>query len=214
MLKKKSWSSDIQSHIEQQKSLYIFITVLFMVGVAFGAIIVNTLDPTQKEGLLKYLGHFFQGINSDFIADPLVAFQHSIGDHLKTIGLLWILGISVIGIPILLLFVFLKGLMIGFTVGFLVSELSWKGLWFAFVAVVPQNLLVIPVLIIVVVSGIQFSTTLVRNRLLNHRGVIYPQFVTFSILVSCMAVILLMASLFEAYISPELMKHAIPTIKL
>ncbi|MGI6474374.1 MAG: stage II sporulation protein M [Thermoactinomyces vulgaris] len=135
----------LRSHFQSQKSLYIFVTTLFMMGVIFGAVLVNSLDPSQKEGLLHYLGYFFQGLKDETIAEPEVAFQHSLGDHLKTIGLMWILGLSVIGIPVLLVLLFLKGLVIGFTVGFLFSKLSWQGLWFAFVSIVPQNLLIIPV---------------------------------------------------------------------
>lgn len=214
MKKRNRWGQSLQSHIQRQKSLYMFVTVLFMMGVIFGAIIVNTLDPAQKEGLLTYLGHFFRGLDQHTIAEPEVAFQHALGDHLKTIGLMWILGLSVIGIPLLLVFIFLKGLVIGFTVGFLVNQLGLEGLWFAFVSVVPQNLLIIPALIIVTVAGIHFSTSLVKNRLIHYRGTIYPQFVSFSILVTCMAAVMLTSAVFEAYLSPLMMKEVIPMDQL
>jgi stage II sporulation protein M len=212
-MRKNQWSQTIHHHVQDQKSLYIFVTVLFMTGVVFGAAIVNALEPAQKEGLLGYLNYFFQGLQQNTIADPGIAFQHSLGDHLKTIGLMWILGLSVIGIPLLLILIFLKGLVIGFTVGFLVNQLSWKGLWFAFMAVVPQNLLVIPAMLIVTVAGIRFSVQLVKNRLISHRGSIYPQFVAYSILVTIMAVMMFLSSTFEAYVSPTLMKKAVPTVE-
>lgn len=197
-------------HFQSQKSIYIFVTTLFLMGVIFGAVLVNSLDPSQKEGLLHYLGYFFQGLKEENIAEPKVAFQHSFGDHLKTIGLMWILGLSVIGMPVLLILLFLKGLVIGFTVGFLFSKLSWQGLWFAFVSIVPQNLLIIPAMIILTAAGIRFSITLIKNRLIHHRGVIYPHFVSFSLLVTCMAVVMLFSSAFEAYVSPVMMKEVVP----
>lgn len=212
-LKRKSpLRYSIHHHLQNQKSLYLFVTVLFMMGVVFGSIIVNTLDPAQKEGLLHYLGHFFDGLKQDSIAESKVVFQHALGDQLKTIGIMWILGLSVIGIPILIIFIFLKGMVIGFTVGFLVNQLSWQGLWFAFVSVVPQNLLVIPAFIIVAVSGIHFSIALVKNRLIHHRGTIYPQFVSFSIVVTAMAIVMLIAAFVESYLSPIIMKEAVPMI--
>ncbi|MGA8941791.1 MAG: stage II sporulation protein M [Thermoactinomyces sp.] len=212
-MKKKpgTFGHSFQAYMENQGSLVIFVTVLFMTGVIFGAVLVNSLDSSQKEGLLHYLGFFFQGLSEDAIADSKVAFQHSLGDHLKTIGLMWILGLSVVGIPVLLVLLFLKGLVIGFTVGFLVHQLSWQGLWFAFVSVVPQNLLIIPAMIIITMSGIRFSILLLKNRLIHHRGAIYPHFVSFSLLVTGMAIIMLFSSIFEAYVSPVLMKEAIPT---
>jgi stage II sporulation protein M len=182
-------------------------------GVVFGAIIVNTLSDSQKQDLLHYMGYFFQGLNQNNIAEPRIAFQHAMGDHLKTLGLMWILGLSIVGLPLILILVFLKGLGIGFTVGFLVNQLSWKGLWFAMVAVLPHNLLVVPVMIFVAVSGLQFSLLLVKNRLIQRRGTIYPQFLSYSVSVTAMAVVLVIASFFEAYVSPWLMRSAVPPME-
>lgn len=208
------WSRTIQTHVRNMKSWYIFVTVLFLMGMIFGALIVNTLDLKQQEGLVHYLSYFFRGLEQDSITEPAVAFQHSFGDHLKTLGIMWLLGLSVIGIPILLLFVFYKGLVIGFTVGFLVHQLSLKGLWFASLSIVPQNLVIVPAILIIAVSGIHFSVTLVQNRLLHHRGTIYPEFVSFSILATCMMVVFLGASVWEAYLTPELMKGNIPSFTI
>jgi stage II sporulation protein M len=212
MKRRNHWTQTLAGHVENLKSLYIFVTVLFMMGVIFGGIMVRFLDISQTEGLLSYLGHFFQGLAHDEIADTAITFQHALGGQLKTLGIMWILGISVIGIPLLCVYIFIKGLLIGFTVGFLVNQLSWGGLWFAFVAVVPHNLLAVPALIIVAVSGIYFSLYLVQNRLIKHRGTIYPQFVSYCLLVTCMAVVLLIAAGIEAYLSPLLMKGAIPDV--
>ncbi|PTM58593.1 stage II sporulation protein M [Desmospora activa] len=205
-------SQVLQSHVQNQMSLYLFVVVLFMMGVIFGAVIVNTLSPVQKENLLTYLGHFFRGMAQDSIAEPRVAFQHTLGDHLKTVGLMWILGVSVIGMPLIYVLIFIKGLVIGFTVGFLVNQLSWQGLWFAFLAVVPHNLLVVPALMIVAVGGTAFSMLLARNRLILRRGTIYPQFLSYSIMVTAMVGVLVLASFFEAYVSPVLMRWVIPTV--
>jgi stage II sporulation protein M len=212
--KRKKLGDTLRLHVKNQMSLYLFITVLFMMGVVFGAVVVNTLSPVQKEGLLEYLGYFFRGLDQNTIAEPEIAFQHSMGDHLKNLGLMWMLGLSIIGIPLILILIFLKGLVIGFTVGFLVSQLSWRGLWFAFLSVVPQNLLVVPAMIIMAVSGIHFSLLLVRNRLISRRGTIYPEFLAYSGLVMAMAVVLVFASLFEAYLSPVLMRMAVPPVGL
>lgn len=209
-MKKKGIRQTLQFHVQSQMSLYLFVGVLFMMGVIFGAVIVNTLSPVQKENLLGYLGYFFQGMDQDAIADPKIAFQHSLGGHFKNLGLMWILGISVIGMPFIFVLIFLKGLVIGFTVGFLVSQLSWDGLWFSFLAVVPHNLLIVPAWMVVAVSGIAFSLLLAKNRLIQRRGRIYPHFLSYSTLATLMACVLVVASFFEAYVSPVLMRMAVP----
>src|SRR5690606_39488271 len=166
--KRKHLGDTLRLHVKNQMSLYLFITVLFMMGVVFGAVVVNTLSPAQKEGLLEYLGYFFHGLEQNTIAEPKIAFQHSMGDHLKTLGLMWIPGLSIIGIPLMLLLIFFKGLVIGFTVGFLVSQLSWRGMWFAFLSVVHQYLMGLHAMLIIVASVIHLYLPLVRMPLITR----------------------------------------------
>ena len=90
--------------------------------------------------------------------------------HLKWIGLIWILGLSVIGLPGILILDFLKGVLIGFTVGYLVGQYSWKGLLFALVSIAPQNLFIIPVLMMCGVAAITFSLYIIRDRFIMNRG--------------------------------------------
>lgn len=206
MNRNESFVQKFIQHLSEQKTLYLFVGVLYLVGVVFGAIIVNTMDIKQKSELIQYLHYFFRGLAQDDIADPGIAFQHSIGDYFKMLALMWILGLSVIGIPVMLIYLFFKGLVTGFTVGFLINQLSWKGLWFAAAAVLPINLVVVPVLFILSVAGMQFSITLVKNRFIHSRGPIYPQFVNYSLLASVLSMCLLLVAVMEAYISPLMMK--------
>lgn len=46
-------------HLEENKTLYAFVGVLFLMGVIFGAIIVNSLSLNQKQDLYTYLSRFF-----------------------------------------------------------------------------------------------------------------------------------------------------------
>ncbi|MCU5676626.1 stage II sporulation protein M, partial [Bacillus cereus] len=47
------------SHIQENSSLYIFNAVLLLMGVIFGAILVNSLQINQKQDLSFYLQRFF-----------------------------------------------------------------------------------------------------------------------------------------------------------
>lgn len=203
---KRRWNETIQHHMEDHLSLYVFTTVLFIMGVVFGSLIVGALTVEQREDLLGYLQHFFNGLEQGSLAEPNAALKHTVAQHLKNVALMWILGLSIVGAPLVLVLIFLKGLVIGFTVGFFVHEMSWNGLGFAFMSVFPQNLLIVPAMIIVSVASIGFSLLLIRNRFIQRRGTIYPQFMSYSFLVFVMACVLILASCFEAYISPRFMK--------
>lgn len=208
-MKQGRFGQTIQSHLRENLSLYLFIIVLFTMGVSFGAVIVNSLSLSQKQELTGYLGQFFQQVNGGMEMNPQSAFQHALGDHLKYIGFMWILGLSIIGLPVILVMIFLKGLVIGFTVGFLVNQWSWNGLFLAGLSVLPQNLIVIPAVIIVGTAGISFSLRLIRSRFLRRGEPIYHYFLRYSLLIVFMGLLLGVASLFEAFVSPQLMKQIV-----
>ena len=54
-MKKKKYQDIVINHFREHSSIYLFVVVLFLMGVIFGAIVVNSLSLTQKEDLFYYL---------------------------------------------------------------------------------------------------------------------------------------------------------------
>lgn len=203
----------LQQKIKENSSLYLFTIVLFMMGVGFGAVVVNSIGLTQKQDLFMYMNQFFQEVKTNNIAEPMLAFQNSLGNYFKYIGFLWILGLSIIGIPVILIMVFLKGVMVGFTVGFLVDQMHWQGFSFALVSVLPQNLIVVPVIIIIATSALSFSMRMIQNRLKKQSGVpVYYHLISYSVLILIMLGATVVAAGIEAFISPNLMRQIIASL--
>ena len=46
---RKTWQDRVMSHIQENSSLYIFNAVLLLMGVIFGAILVNSLQLNQNK---------------------------------------------------------------------------------------------------------------------------------------------------------------------
>ena len=129
--------------------------------------------------------------------------QDSITGNLKTIGLLWLLGPIVIGLPLVLVVIFTKGFSVGFTVGFLVNELGIKGILFSIATVLPPALFIIPALVVMAAASISFSMAVIRKRLLRHNIKMYPKrLVSYSFLALLTAAIGIFASLVEIYVCP------------
>lgn len=204
----------LQQKFKEKSSLYLFTIVLFMMGVGFGAVVVNSLGLTQKQELFMYINQFFQEVKGNNIAEPALAFQNSLGNYLKYIGFMWILGLSIIGIPVILIMVFLKGVMVGFTIGFLVDQMQWKGFSFALVSVMPQNLIVVPAMIIIATTALSFSLNMIQNRFKKHQvGVsVYSHLLSYSFLILVMLGAMVIAAGIEAYVSPNLMKQVIASL--
>lgn len=206
---RKRMGQTILSSMKENQSLYVFTIVLFAMGVIFGAVIVNSLALAQKQDLFGFLQYFFKNMDQNGIPDPSQHFQQAMGYYLKTVGIMWIFGLSIIGVPMILLLLFLKGIVVGFTVGFLVNEFQWQGVTFSLAGVLPQNMLIVPAYIIIGVAGISFSLRLIKTRLLTNRGEIWPHFISYSLLIVAMVAVLAIAALFESYISPAVMQYVI-----
>ncbi len=186
---------------------YFFIILIFIIGVVVGALAVKTLPDEQKSQLIGYLHIFFTGLTQDggintTSENMITSVMFTNG---KSILLMWILGFTIVGIPFVLLILFIRGFIIGFTVGFLVNEYVMRGLLFAFASVLPHNFFAIPAILVMGVSATRFSLMLVRRKTYSNINLWYEA-AGYSIISVAMLVVVLFASLLEVYISPVFMK--------
>lgn len=201
----------LRQNIRDHLPLYVFVSVLFLMGIVFGALLVNALSLEQKQDVTRYLGGFFHKIDQGLAADSGYSFKTAFLGHMRWIVLIGVLGLSVVGLPLIMVLDFLKGVLIGFTVGYLVAQLSWKGLLFALVSVAPQNLIMIPSVIIASVTGIAFSLFLVKNRILHRSAAsVKQQLSAYALTVLTLLLCVFAVSLFEVFISPQLMAWVTP----
>src|SRR5690606_17440934 len=213
MRKQQPYKTIVTNHFREHSSIYLFISVLFLMVVIFGAIVVNSLNPIQKEDLFFYLSRFFGEVSEGTYANSTDMFKQSFLHNLKYVGLMWILGISIIGLPIILILLFLKGVVVGFTVGFLVNQMDWSGFLLSFVAVLPQNLLIIPTFIIVGTIAVSFSLKMIRQQFMKRMNEPILQLLTrYSLLMVVVSFVILTASAVEAFASPVLMKGIIEVV--
>src|SRR5699024_5900145 len=104
----------IVQHIKHNVTLYTFSLILFLTGIIFGALTVNNMSFIQKQDLFFYLEQFFEQLhNETFIARKDILVQ-SVFYHAKYLALFFILGLTIIGLPLIWLLLFIKGLVIGF----------------------------------------------------------------------------------------------------
>lgn len=205
--------SSIMSHFRENSSIYLFTTVLFLIGVIFGAIIVNSLSFSQKEDLYYYLSRFFGQVSNGEFANSSLMFKQSFLHYAKHIGLMWILGLSIIGLPIILILLFLKGIVVGFTVGFLVNQMGWYGFLLSFVSVLPQNLILVPGFILIGAAAISFSLKMIRHQFVKKiNEPIFPYFIRYTFVMAGIFLLIGVATTFEAYVSPSLMKSVVDVI--
>ena len=99
----------VTRYLRDHSSLFVFTAVLFVIGVIFGAIVVSALAETQTQSLNDALQGFFKALNMQQTGtSPSEITWHTVAGFLKTTGLLWILGLSIIGLPVIVIVIFVK----------------------------------------------------------------------------------------------------------
>ncbi|SJZ61977.1 stage II sporulation protein M [Selenihalanaerobacter shriftii] len=197
-------SSSLQ-FVKRNLSILLFLIIIFISGITFGSIAVKMLSYSEKSELVNYLSSFFQTFKGELVLQKRMLAQHAILYNLKMIVLVWTLGLSIIGMPLIPIIVFLRGFVLGFAIGFLVDELAFKGLIFALASILPHNLLVIPALILSSVAGIAFSFNLLKSRFLKFPINFAQYFFGYSTLMLLLAIILACAGIIETFLTPVLM---------
>jgi len=206
----KTINEFFKEHFMKNIVLYIIIILSFTVGVSTGALTVNALDSVQNEELITYLNDFFHIAHTHDI-NNLQIFKLSVANNMKQVILLWIFGITVVGIPFILILIGIKGFVTGFTVGFLIKSFNTNGLFFSIVSILPQSLIIVPCFIILGVISINFSLSTLKNNKKNkfRREDMKSRFIAYSSAVLMILIVLTLGSFIEAYITPVFIKSVI-----
>ncbi|WP_053219327.1 stage II sporulation protein M [Virgibacillus senegalensis] len=203
----------IANHMRDHAVVYFFMLVLFLIGIIFGAVIVNSMNFAQKQDLFFYLERFFGQMTEGTIADSQEILKSSIFYHLKYLLLLFILGLSIIGLPVIWVMLFVKGLVVGFSVGFFVNQMGLKGLLFAAASIAPQNLLIIPAYLIAGSLAMIFSLALLR-KLFSRRSQqpILQPLAKYSVSFVTLLIFVAAASIVESFVTKPAMQQVIEWI--
>lgn len=133
--------------------------LVFTVGVIFGSLGVVFLDGAQ----IKEISYFVDKILNETSAINSNNFLPIINSNLKLIGALWILGLTIIGIPLVGAVVFTRGFALGFTSAFIMKIKGLQGILTVFFALFPPNIFAIPLLLFAATNSIIFSLCLIKR---------------------------------------------------
>ncbi|MCL6450996.1 MAG: stage II sporulation protein M [Acetobacteraceae bacterium] len=206
------WLERFFSHLERTLALYFFCFLLLVLGVVFGALAVRALGDDQRAALLGQVQLAAQALvpgGPELSAGAVL--RRSLGLNLGTVGLLWLLGATVVGLPAVLLVLFGRGFILGFTAGFLSYELGLRGVLVCLATLFPPSLFAVPALLSLGVQSLSFTLRLVRRR---HRSAepLSRALGAYTLATLALGSLLTAASLFEAYLSPVFLRLLAPLL--
>lgn len=196
----------LSRNIRENIGVYFTVTLFFAIGIAVGAFTVKALDYTQKQELVIYLNKFFQILDRETVNSFTILLQ-ALKNNFLTVFLIWILSITIIGVPITLFIIAFRGFIVGFTISFLIQGLGWKGMLLALIAVLPQNILYIPCLLIISAVSMIFCLQIFRGK--GKKGLSGSRkngVISYTLAVAALFLVMSIGSAVEAYVSPFILK--------
>lgn len=193
----------IKQHFNENRWQYILIAIIFIVGLLLGNYKVFGLEGGVRNHLLNLIDSYVQKEIKETIGNQSI-FWGAFLNQAKTVIAIWFLGLTVIGFPLILAVIFMRGFSLGFTGGFLLQEKAGTGFLICLLSVFPHNLVYIPFLLVLSVLAINFSVFIIKDRSLNPislgKGVII-----YSLLMLVFLAIFLAGAFIETYLSPWLL---------
>lgn len=156
----------IENHVNQNIKEYCTISLIFIIGIVMGVILVNCSSMENQNSITGYVNGFIQSIkNKEYTIDGGKLITKSILSNLKLAGIIWIVGSTIIGIPIIYGIVGYKGLCIGYSISAIIATLGRaKGITFALVTMLAQNIIAIPCILALAVSSMKLHTFIIKIK--------------------------------------------------
>lgn len=188
------------------KKINLFVLFIIMLGIISGTIFLLALNETDKELVINQITNFIANINDNNI-NNFAAFKNSLIENIIFVLIIWILGMSIIGIIFNIFAIYLKGFILGFTMSSFFLIYEYKGLLGGAIYLIPSGIINILVTLMVSVYSIILTIYLWRIIFLKDKSTNIGKFLKkyLLILIIC-AILILITSLCESYLIPALFK--------
>ena len=206
MNKNKSFKliTAIRGHVLNNSKEYAIIALLFIIGIFLGVLFVNNMQEASKTDLNSYLNNFINKFKNLEEIDNMNLLKQSIVQNILLAVAIWFLGTTVIGIPIVCGIVLYRGFCFGYAISICVGVLGFtKGLIFVLTSLLLQNIIFIPALLALAVSGFKLYKSIIKNKEKENIKLEVLRHTIFSLI---MSTILIFSSIIEVFISNNILK--------
>ena len=193
----------IKSHIAENLKAYIIVSIILLIGITLGVMFVNNMSEAQAQDIQTYLQSFTGSLKEGKTVNTGELLRKSLSNNLLLVFLMWFVGSTVIGIPIVLGIVAFRGFCLGYTISTAIK--IWgtgKGMLFFATTMLLQNLIAIPCIIALAVSGIKLYKSIMKDK---RRENIKIEIIRHTIFSLVMLAILAISSIIETYLSTNLL---------
>ncbi len=201
---KKIWDKTF-TKIHTNKRMLVFLFTLLFMAVLFGSFFATKLSSDDLDAIKSSLDTFFTMTKQNKL-NPLQAFFQSFGANIAFAIAIWILGISVIGAPLMIVLFFMKAFTLGFTIASMIKIYHIKGLLYSLIYIFPHQVINLLVFIFFIMFSMSLSITLFQ-AIIKKKTVDFSKVMNrYVFILAVTVIILIITSLLEIYLMPFLFR--------
>ena len=204
---------EIKKEITSKKIVLLSICILFILGLLFGSLYITILGNDEKKEILSSVNNYFSSFSNITFHDKLNIFKNDLIKNLLYFIILWCLGLCILGLPIIFIMIFFKSFIAGFSIAGIFAKYKITGLIGILIYIFPNAIVTLLLSIFLGTYSSILSIRLVRESF-TKKNLNFGSFMGkyFFVLLICILIIII-CSLFDAFISPLLYKIFVNTIK-
>ena len=204
----KQLMDKFRNNFKTNRNMIIFLSIIGFIGLVIGTILNIALNTDDSKLVSEFLNNYIYNIQNNKL-DYKSSLINSLITNLGYIIFIWLLGISVIGLPITLFLFFSKLFVLGFSVSSIIVNYKLKGCLLALAYVFPHFIVNIFIYMILAMYSLYLSlkiiNIIIKKQRLDFKFVMNKYIKVF--LISFVGIII--TSVCEIFLSPLVMKFVI-----
>lgn len=188
--------------LKKDKAIYYSLLISGIIGLIFGALFITILKENDKTLLINHINSFFESIkNNSYKA----SFNNILFSNLILVFIIFVLGFSIIGIPVIIAILFYKTFSLSFTVTSLLYNFKIEGILLSFIYIFPHMILNLIFYFILIYYAFKLSISLI-NLLLNKKELNKKFLKKYLVILGISTFFIIISSLYETFLLPYLIK--------
>ena len=184
------------------KKKYLFLIIIVIIGIIVGILFSNILSTEDSKLVTSKITLYFNNLRDDVKIDYLKNLVTTLKNNLIYISVIWILGLSVIGLLLNNFILFFKSFILGFSIGSIINIYLYGGLVLSFIYIFPSLILNVIILLIMVYYANDFSLKLF-NVLFRKKEFRFSNLIKrYTKILLYLSIVLIISSLIETFIMP------------
>jgi stage II sporulation protein M len=170
-----------------------------------GVLFINNINYDGKTEITNYINNFITKLKEEENIDCIKVFKASAMQNIILALIIWFFGTTVIGLPVVFGLLLYRGFCLGYTISAITMSLGTvNGTIFICTGIFLQNIIFIPALIALGVSGFKLYKSIVKDR---RKENIKPEVLRHTIFSTLMLIVLIIASFIETFLSNNILQN-------